>query len=110
MPDFGLDVTDRAKAILKKDIVARGSETFVAGLLLLLLVLVVMVLRECLFQLYRGREVPRASAWKSLLMFTHTVSSPKSFEEVRRVSLVSVLSKWYMGCLTILYDIDCARR
>ena len=82
---------------------AVGWENVVAGMFRLLPMIAVYMVANLFARRYSGEVCEQVETWKSIAMiFLPKVASPECLDQFRGISLLPVMSKWYMQCLYIL--------
>ena len=82
---------------------AGGGDSVVVEMIKLLPIAAVYVVTDLFQRRYAGSSFESILSWtKIVLVFINKISKPKQMKDFRGISLLSVMSKWYMGCLCIL--------
>ena len=103
-PELTAGITLQARGRLKSGKCCGGGENIVADMLMLLPINAVCLISEIFAARYKGhdREVD-AEAWRTVLrIFLPKVGHPTHLQHFRGISLLSMMSKWYMQCLYIM--------
>jgi hypothetical protein len=102
-PKLTIGIVLHGRARLRTGKCSGGGEKIVAEMLRLLPIAAVYIIADVFAKRYAGELVENVEAWKTIIMiFLQKVAKPQQMKHFRGISLLSVMSKWYMQCLYIL--------
>ena len=102
-PKLTVGVVLQARTRLSLGKCAGGDEKIVAEMIRVLPVTAVYIVADIFAKRYAGEVIEQVECWKTVIMiFLQKVASPTRMKHFRGISLLSVMSKWYMQCLYIL--------
>ena len=102
-PILSVGVVLQARARLCTGRCFGGGEEIVAEMIRLLPIAAVYAVVDMFSLRYSGEVVEDLETWRTVIMiFLQKVANPTQLKQFRGISLLSVMSKWYMQCLYIL--------
>ena len=102
-PEMTAGVVLEGRSRLSTGKSAGGGEAIVAEMIRLLPIAAVYIIADLFAKRYAGEDTEDIEAWRSVIMiFLQKVAKPTQMKHFRGISLLSVLSKWYMQCLYVL--------
>ena len=102
-PLLSVGIVLQARSRMKTGKSPGGGELIVTEMLMELPIIVVYYITKTFQDLYSGSLRDGVQSWKViLLVFLAKYGKANKLSEFRNISLLSVMGKWYMSCLTIL--------